>query len=144
MANFYYDFFADRAFTPYVGAGAGIAFINSRFGSLTDSNDTEFAYQAIIGAGYKVSPNVRVNLDGRYYGTLNPGLQRRLLLARGHGPGLGLASRAHIPTTTSRSSRARDDTFGACADNRPNAKRAGNRRPFLVSKRATTRAPPAP
>jgi OOP family OmpA-OmpF porin len=71
MANAYYDFFARQAFTPYVGAGAGVAIINTRLGQLTDSDDTEFAYQAIVGAGYKVAPNVRVNLDARYYGTLN-------------------------------------------------------------------------
>jgi OOP family OmpA-OmpF porin len=72
MANVYYDFLAHQAFTPYVGAGAGIAFINSHFGALTNSSDTEFAYQAIVGVGYKITPNVRLNLDGRYYGTLNP------------------------------------------------------------------------
>jgi opacity protein-like surface antigen len=71
MANLYYDFFANQPLTPYVGAGAGIAFI-SRSGQLTRTNDTEFAYQAIVGVGYKVAPNVRLNLDGRYYGTLNP------------------------------------------------------------------------
>jgi OOP family OmpA-OmpF porin len=73
MANFYYDFFAHQAFTPYVGVGvgAGVAFIN-RSGQLTRTDDTEFAYQAIVGVGYKVSPAVRVNVDGRYYGTLNP------------------------------------------------------------------------
>jgi opacity protein-like surface antigen len=71
MANLYYDFFAHQTFTPYVGAGAGVAFIDTHMGGLTDSTDTEFAYQAIVGAGYKVTPRVRLNLDGRYYGTLN-------------------------------------------------------------------------
>jgi OOP family OmpA-OmpF porin len=72
MANVYYDFFAHEAFTPYVGAGAGIAFVNSYLGALATSSDTEFAYQAIVGVGYKVTPNLRLNLDARYYGTLNP------------------------------------------------------------------------
>lgn len=71
MANVYYDFLAHQALTPYAGAGAGIAFI-SRPGELLRTDDTEFAYQAIVGVGYKVLPNVRINLDGRYYGTLNP------------------------------------------------------------------------
>jgi opacity protein-like surface antigen len=71
MANVYYDFLAHEALTPYVGAGAGIAFIN-RPGELVRTNDTEFAYQAIVGVGYKIAPNLRLNLDGRYYGTLNP------------------------------------------------------------------------
>jgi opacity protein-like surface antigen len=72
MANVYYDFFAREAFTPYVGAGVGIAFVNSHLGALTNSSDTEFAYQAIIGVGYKVMSNLRLNLDARYYGTTNP------------------------------------------------------------------------
>lgn len=72
MANLYYDFLAHQAFTPYVGAGAGLAFIDTRSGALTNNSDTEFAYQAIVGAGYKVTPNLRINLDARYYGTLNP------------------------------------------------------------------------
>jgi OmpA-OmpF porin, OOP family len=71
MANLYYDFFANPAFTPYVGAGTGVAFVNTRDG-LINSSDTEFAYQAIVGVGYKVTSNVRINVDGRYYGTLNP------------------------------------------------------------------------
>lgn len=77
MANLYYDFFANEAFTPYVGAGAGIAFVNTRIGELTNSSDTEFAYQGIVGVGYKVTPNVRINVDGRYYGTLNPTFNNR-------------------------------------------------------------------
>jgi OOP family OmpA-OmpF porin len=72
MADLYYDFFANEVFTPYIGAGAGIAFVNTRIGELTNSSDTEFAYEAIVGAGYKVTRNVRLNLDARYYGTLNP------------------------------------------------------------------------
>jgi outer membrane protein OmpA-like peptidoglycan-associated protein len=31
-----------------------------------------FAYQGIVGLGWNVDTNFRVNLDGRYYGTSNP------------------------------------------------------------------------
>jgi len=31
-----------------------------------------FAYQGIIGLGWNVDTNFRVNIDGRYYGTSNP------------------------------------------------------------------------
>ena len=34
---------------------------------------TQFAYQGIVGLGYNVNQNFRVNLDGRYYGTTNRG-----------------------------------------------------------------------
>ncbi len=68
MANVMYDFAAGSVITPYVGAGAGIAFVDgdSSLGS------TQFAYQGIIGLGWNVDTNFRINLDGRYYGTTNP------------------------------------------------------------------------
>src|SRR5581483_7308266 len=47
LANLLYDFAPGSTITPYIGAGAGIGFVN-------------------------VDTNFRVNLDGRYYGTTNP------------------------------------------------------------------------
>ena len=72
MANLLYDFLPGATITPYVGAGAGIAFVDLTIqgcGLCT----TQFAYQGIIGVGWNISPSFRVNLDGRYYGTTNPG-----------------------------------------------------------------------
>ena len=68
MANLLYDFMPASVITPYIGAGAGIAFVdgNSSLGS------TQFAYQGILGVGWNIDTNFRVNLDGRYYGTTNP------------------------------------------------------------------------
>ena len=34
---------------------------------------TQFAYQGIVGLGYNATQNLRIDLDGRYYGTTNPG-----------------------------------------------------------------------
>ena len=34
---------------------------------------TQFAYQGIVGLGWNVDRNFRINLDGRYYGTTSPG-----------------------------------------------------------------------
>jgi OOP family OmpA-OmpF porin len=68
MANFLYDFNATGTFVPYIGAGAGVGFVDSDF----PINSTVFAYQGIIGIGYNWSPNLRFNLDGRYFGTTNP------------------------------------------------------------------------
>jgi len=71
MANVLYDFNAGGTIVPYIGAGAGIAFVRtSALGTSTDS--TQFAYQAILGVGYNIDPMFRVNLDARYYGTTNP------------------------------------------------------------------------
>ena len=68
MVNGLYDFMADSRFTPYVGAGLGLALVDGN-GPLSS---TVFAYQGIVGVGYKATDNIRVNLDGRYYGTTNP------------------------------------------------------------------------
>jgi len=71
LANLLYDFNAGGTIVPYIGAGAGIAFVRtSALGFTTDT--TQFAYQAILGVGYNIDPQFRVNLDARYYGTTNP------------------------------------------------------------------------
>ena len=71
LANILYDFNAGGTIVPYIGAGAGIAFVRtSALGLSTDT--TQFAYQAILGVGYNVDPMFRINLDARYYGTTNP------------------------------------------------------------------------
>jgi OmpA-OmpF porin, OOP family len=73
MANVLYDFFPGATITPYVGAGAGIAFIDPSLAGGCTMCSTQFAYQGIVGLGYNVSQNWRVDLDGRYYGTTNTG-----------------------------------------------------------------------
>ena len=68
LANLLYDFAPGAVITPYVGAGAGVGFVDSS----SSLGSTVFAYQGIIGIGWNVDTNFRVNLDGRYYGTSNP------------------------------------------------------------------------
>src|SRR5262245_58469019 len=73
LVNLLYDFLPDSAFTPYIGAGAGVGFIDTNgfnFGGSLGS--TVFAYQGIIGVSYRLDNNLRFNLDGRYFGTSNP------------------------------------------------------------------------
>jgi opacity protein-like surface antigen len=71
MANVLYDFFAGQTIVPYVGAGLGVAFTNaSALGG--SSSSTQFAYQAIIGVGWNINEQFRLNLDGRYFGTTSP------------------------------------------------------------------------
>jgi OmpA-OmpF porin, OOP family len=72
MANLLYDFAPGATITPYVGAGAGVAFVDSSVIGCSLCS-TQFAYQAILGIGYNINENFRINLDGRYYGTTNPG-----------------------------------------------------------------------
>ena len=68
MANLLYDFMPGSVITPYIGAGAGVGFVDSN----ASLGSTVFAYQGIIGLGWNVDTNFRVNIDGRYYGTSNP------------------------------------------------------------------------
>jgi OmpA-OmpF porin, OOP family len=68
LANLLYDFMPGSVITPYIGAGAGVGFVDSN----ASLGSTVFAYQGIIGLGWNVDTNFRVNLDGRYYGTSNP------------------------------------------------------------------------
>ena len=71
MANLLYDFAPGATITPYIGAGAGIAFADAYINGCSLCS-TQFAYQGIIGVGWNVDQNFRINLDGRYYGTTNP------------------------------------------------------------------------
>jgi OOP family OmpA-OmpF porin len=70
MANLYYDFMPASVITPYIGAGAGLGLVDSN----SSLGSTVFAYQGIVGLGWNVDTNFRVNLDGRYYGTSNPSI----------------------------------------------------------------------
>jgi outer membrane protein OmpA-like peptidoglycan-associated protein len=71
MANLYYDFMPASTITPYIGAGAGVAFIDSN----SSLGSTQFAYQGILGVAYNATEQVRIGLEGRYFGTTNPGVQ---------------------------------------------------------------------
>jgi OmpA-OmpF porin, OOP family len=73
MANLLYDFAPGATITPYIGAGAGIAFVDPSISPGCTMCSTQFAYQGILGVGYNVAPGWRIDLDGRYYGTTNPG-----------------------------------------------------------------------
>ncbi|MGQ3505068.1 outer membrane protein, partial [Enterococcus faecalis] len=51
MANLLYDFFPASTLTPYVGAGVGIAFVDSN----ASLGSTQFAWQAMLGVAYNVT-----------------------------------------------------------------------------------------
>ena len=72
MGNLLYDFFPGATVTPYIGAGAGVAFVDANIQGCKMCL-TMFAYQGILGIGYNATPAMRIGLEGRYYGTTNPG-----------------------------------------------------------------------
>jgi outer membrane protein OmpA-like peptidoglycan-associated protein len=72
MGNVLYDFFPGAMITPYIGAGAGVAFVDANIQGCKMCL-TMFAYQGILGVGFNATPALRIGLEGRYYGTTNPG-----------------------------------------------------------------------
>lgn len=70
MANAYYDFLPSYRITPYIGAGVGIAFVDSN----TSLGSTQFAYQGMVGLLYHIDEQWSVGLEGRFTGTTNPSL----------------------------------------------------------------------
>jgi opacity protein-like surface antigen len=74
MANVFYDFPTNSAWSPYVGAGLGLAslhFSRSSGAGNSDETTTEFAYQAMLGMGYTPAslPNTQWSLGYRYLAT---------------------------------------------------------------------------
>src|SRR5829696_6570075 len=72
MANVLYDFFPGATVTPYIGGGAGVAFVDANIQGCKMCL-TMFAYQGILGLGFNATPAMRIGLEGRYYGTTSPG-----------------------------------------------------------------------
>jgi len=68
MVNALYDFNFGSPIVPYIGVGAGIAFVDS----YSPINSTAFAYQGILGVGYNVTPNLKFSVEGRYMGASTP------------------------------------------------------------------------
>jgi len=58
-----YDFAPGATITPYVGAGAGIAFTILRCRPAAHGS-TQFAYQGIVGVAWNIDQSFRVSLDG--------------------------------------------------------------------------------
>ncbi len=76
LANAYYDFYNESIFTPYVGAGIGIAFLDGHnemtFNGAqysSEMDDTMFAWHVGGGVGVAVTENVTADLGYRYLGT---------------------------------------------------------------------------
>ncbi len=75
LLNGYYDFSTGSAFTPYVGAGLGVAMVEAEgFGvaaipDVLDDDDTVIAYQIMAGIGYDLSDRTNLFAEYRYFGT---------------------------------------------------------------------------
>ena len=110
MANALYDFAPGATITPYVGAGAGIAFVDPTINGCSLCS-TQFAYQAILGLGWNVDQNFRVNLDGRYYGTTSPGAYQNNNISLMLGLTYKFASTAAAPVAPPAAAPAQSNSF---------------------------------
>jgi OOP family OmpA-OmpF porin len=75
MANFIYEFFSDATVSPYIGAGAGAAYVWGK--GIVDDGDVAFAYQGIAGVNFKITPNVVLSADYRYFRTADPQIKEK-------------------------------------------------------------------
>jgi outer membrane protein OmpA-like peptidoglycan-associated protein len=79
LTNVLYDFATGTPFTPYVGAGLGVgrvSYDDFRLGGTPFSaSSTEFAYQGIAGVSYGITPNLKIDVDYKYFSTLDPRFQ---------------------------------------------------------------------
>jgi len=73
LANGYYDFHSESAFTPFVTGGLGFASLSANdvnvAGFKVNDDQTVFAYQVGLGVAYAVNEKVAVDVSYRYFAT---------------------------------------------------------------------------
>ena len=82
-------FSEDQRLVPYIGGGLGVAFVDSNVGYFPASatsptfavqgDDTAFTSHGAIGLTYKLTPNVEIYSEGRYFRILNVNLDRNFV-----------------------------------------------------------------
>jgi OmpA-OmpF porin, OOP family len=73
LANAYYRFDTGGRVTPYLGGGAGAAVLtldaDAENGGTFKDTETVFAYQAIAGLDYALTPHLAFGVEYRYFAT---------------------------------------------------------------------------
>lgn len=72
MFNGYYDFMPSEAVSPFIGAGIGFANVESDLDYYGSDDDGVFAYQFAAGVGLALNPNMKVDVQYRYFATEDP------------------------------------------------------------------------
>ncbi len=82
FVNGLYDFNTGTMFTPYVGAGVGVALVTAKNigplannSVLSEDDKAAFAYQGIVGLATQFDKNWAFTVDYRYVGTAEPKLK---------------------------------------------------------------------
>lgn len=84
FANVFYDINTNTRFTPYIGAGVGVAFVTAdkigvfSNGGFIDGTETELAYQGIAGVAAKLDKNWSLTADYRYIRSTEPSFKNTL------------------------------------------------------------------
>lgn len=71
MLNVYWDFYNSTAFTPYINAGAGAAWVQEKFSATTvtapsSNTSTNFAFNVGAGVGWSLTDSIILDLAYRY------------------------------------------------------------------------------
>lgn len=81
LGNVIKDFETNKVFTPFVGLGIGVSQVEGEMVSWSGTppitpdggdDDTVFAYQVMLGCGFKVSEKMNVDVSYRYFATSDP------------------------------------------------------------------------
>ena len=78
LANYYKDFKTNTAIAPFIGAGIGVAKVDLGIDNIIgvveneSGYDSVFAYQLALGAAYKMSETIMLELSYRYFATEEP------------------------------------------------------------------------
>ena len=73
MLNALYDFDLGGPLVPHIGAGLGLGHVTVRNigsfgGNVVSGHDNAVGYQAIVGADYALTPDLKLDLDYRFFG----------------------------------------------------------------------------
>jgi opacity protein-like surface antigen len=66
MANIYKDIDTNSAVTPFIGLGLGFSKFDAEIEGDSE-DDTVFAYQLILGTGFKVNDTTNIDVSYRYF-----------------------------------------------------------------------------
>lgn len=70
--NGYFDFHNSTRFTPFVGAGVGMSFIDTKGSvngvSLGSNSETNFAWNGTVGVNFRILDNLSADLSYRFVG----------------------------------------------------------------------------
>jgi opacity protein-like surface antigen len=85
FANAFYDFDTGGPLKPFIGGGVGVGFVNVDYSpsdvTIIDDKSTEFAWQAMAGIAWEISPTTELFAGYRYRATSDASVEADLFSA---------------------------------------------------------------